>query len=57
VTVAVRDGPEWVPGNERQMELDDPVHVGLVVCSFRPKKRCEAVFEDVTVRRLPGYDA
>lgn len=46
------DGDQWQEIDRRQIAGDDPVHVGLVVCSAIPGETCEAVFEDVAVREL-----
>lgn len=53
VTVAMSDdGENWTPVNERRVDLGDPIHVGLVVCSYRPKADCTATFDNVAVHRL-----
>jgi len=52
VTVSVRYGDSWVAVDQRRVALEDPVHVGLAVCSVTPGETCTVTFEDVTVRRL-----
>lgn len=52
VTASVRHGDAWVPVDQRRVSLEDPIHVGLAVCSVTPGDAATATFEDVTVRRL-----
>jgi two-component system aerobic respiration control sensor histidine kinase ArcB len=52
VTCWVRRGGSWLPVDQRRVALDDPVHVGLAVCSVTPGESCAVTFEDVTVCRL-----
>ena len=47
------DGERWQEVDRRTIAGDDPVHVGMVVCSMILGDTCEAVFEDVTVTELP----
>lgn len=44
------DGHRWVPVDQRRVALDDPIVVGLAVCSIVSRRSCTATFEDVTVR-------
>ncbi len=46
------DGTEWQALDQRRIDLDDSVAVGLVVCSHSEGETSEATFEDVTVTEL-----
>jgi signal transduction histidine kinase len=46
------DGEEWQPLDQRSVELDGDVCVGLAVCSHTTDETIEARFEDVTVSEL-----
>jgi len=46
------DGRVWDVIDQRSVPYEDPVHVGLAVCSVVPRNRCTAVFENVEVCRL-----
>jgi len=46
------DGEEWQPLDQRPVDLDGSVCVGLAVCSHTSDETIEARFEDVTVTRL-----
>jgi len=48
-------GAQWYAIDQRRIDLDSQVAVGLAVCSTVPNRTSTAVFEDVAVRRLdPG---
>jgi PAS domain S-box-containing protein len=46
------DGEEWQPLDQRPVDLEGDLCVGLAVCSHSRDATCEAQFEDVTVTRL-----
>jgi len=46
------DGEEWQPLDQRPVDLEGDLCVGLAVCSHSVEETCEAQFEDVTVSRL-----
>jgi regulation of enolase protein 1 (concanavalin A-like superfamily) len=46
------DGDEWQPIDQRHVDLDGDLFVGLAVCSHTREETCEAQFEDVIVTRL-----
>jgi len=46
------DGQTWEPVDERRIDIDDPVYVGLAVSSIVPGALAEATFRHVTVSTL-----
>mgnify|MGYP000498303652 CR=1 FL=1 len=46
------DGEEWQPLDQRPVALEDPVCVGLAVCSHTRDETVEARFENVTISEL-----
>jgi len=46
------DGQTWEPVDERRIEIDGPVYVGLAVSSIVPGALAEATFRHVTVSTL-----
>lgn len=51
---ASTDGDVWDPLDQRRIALDDPVVVGLTVCSVQPDELTDATFDSVAVNRLTG---
>lgn len=50
-SLSTPDG-EWQPIDQRRIDLDETVYVGLAVCSTVPGETSTATFEDVVVQRL-----
>lgn len=46
------DGEEWTMLDRRRIDLEESCYVGLLACSTRADTRMEAVFDDVSLRRL-----
>lgn len=51
------DGERWQEVERRAMDNEDPVHVGMAVCSMVPGENCEVVFEDLSIQRLDDAPA
>jgi regulation of enolase protein 1 (concanavalin A-like superfamily)/two-component sensor histidine kinase/DNA-binding response OmpR family regulator len=50
------DGDHWEFIDRRAVELEEPIHVGLAVCSVSQSVPITAHFEDVTIRPLSPTD-
>jgi len=48
------DGQTWEPVDERRIDIEDPVYVGLAVSSIIPGAVAKATFRHVTVSSLEG---
>ncbi|MFB6139454.1 MAG: ATP-binding protein [Halosimplex sp.] len=46
------DGEEWQALDQRTVELESPLAVGLAVCGHSDDERCEATFESVSASEL-----
>ena len=53
LTLALSEtGEEWIPVDQRRLDLGDRVSLGMMVCSHSGKQTCEATFADVCACRL-----
>jgi len=50
------DGEEWVPVDQRALDLGERVAVGILLCSHSTKTTCEATFTDVCAWELDAVD-